>query len=747
MVLDPSFLQDVNVSILPRTDNAYDLGSSSLRWRDAWISREVRANVVRPISDFVIARGYNLLTMAPYVDNALGFRRPYKVERWDGTAWVDVTNAAEWGYLTDGKPSTYIALIGFAYETDKARIRLYYDFGGRWVSAGQLLALTVGHMPRITYVKVEHADDAEFTTNVEILKEVTTAIGVFDGTVLIPTALFWRRYLRIEIAAERDPGTTWGLNLHELAYYSPGLWGGARLVGSMIPIDWDHNRNVTVGGYLDAGSLRIGGTEVVDSARLLKNVRVASLSKGLTAVTVTETTATLKQELGPDSGFFGFLYVEGIRVTASNPVGSTTTLYFQVRALLDDGCLPSDTLVLTDRGAVPISEVKVGDYVYSFSIKDGKFVKRRVLNVIPRGVRPVYRLTTGCRVIEATPNHPFLAVFQNGKERLFYWKRLDELKVGWDIVVSNVIDDGEPYKLPEVPRARTSKKPTIPEYTTEDFMRIVGFFVGDGHIARDKRGKWVVFDEPKNGRFREKYEKLIEKVFNRKPSGSRWRICLYSKQVAELFEKLGLDKKCLEKEVPAWVFSLPLNQRLAFIEGYVDADGERRLHRGGYSRHPRMRMRFDSPNRKLIEQLRLLCITCGLRVSKVMKNRGGKRRRESYSFYARQPRATEHNRPYIISKVKKIEYVGEKEVYDLTIEGEHNFIANGVVVHNSEANLSDWISVTEGGAFDDWLRFIYDAIPHGRTIRAIRLYAYCSVTPSTGYEPVVNIEKVCGLMV
>jgi len=164
-VLDPSFLQDVNVSILPRTDNAYDLGSSTLRWRDVWVSREVRANVVRPISPFVNVSPINLLTMAPYIDNVLGFRKPYKVERWDGTAWVDATTAATWAVLTDCKPSSAIALIGFAYVADRARIRLYYDFGGTWVSPASLLVIYRQHLPSIDYLKVEQADDAGFTTN------------------------------------------------------------------------------------------------------------------------------------------------------------------------------------------------------------------------------------------------------------------------------------------------------------------------------------------------------------------------------------------------------------------------------------------------------------------------------------------------------------------------------------------------------------------------------------------------------
>jgi hypothetical protein len=29
-----------------------------------------------------------------------------------------------------------------------------------------------------------------------------------------------------------------------------------------------------------------------------------------------------------------------------------------------------------------------------------------------------------------------------------------------------------------------------------------------------------------------------------------------------------------------------------------------------------------------------------------------------------------------------VEYVGNEDVYDLTVEGEHEFFANGIVVHN-----------------------------------------------------------------
>jgi len=52
---------------------------------------------------------------------------------------------------------------------------------------------------------------------------------------------------------------------------------------------------------------------------------------------VTYVTRTLHQEATPDPGYDYIVYLESIRVTATNPPGSGTTLHFEVVAYLDDG--------------------------------------------------------------------------------------------------------------------------------------------------------------------------------------------------------------------------------------------------------------------------------------------------------------------------------------------------------------------------------------------------------------------------
>jgi len=95
-------------------------------------------------------------------------------------------------------------------------------------------------------------------------------------------------------------------------------------------------RNLDVNS-INTNSISIAGTQIIDPSRIVKNLRVACISRGLSAVRVTETIETLKQELIPDTEFYWLTYIEGIRIVANNPPGSGATLYFRVRALLDNG--------------------------------------------------------------------------------------------------------------------------------------------------------------------------------------------------------------------------------------------------------------------------------------------------------------------------------------------------------------------------------------------------------------------------
>ena len=67
----------------------------------------------------------------------------------------------------------------------------------------------------------------------------------------------------------------------------------------------------------------------------------------------------------------------------------------------------------------------------------------------------------------------------------------------------------------------------------------------------------------------------------------------------------------MTKRVPRWVFGLPLQQKLAFLGGYLDSDG---YVRNSAKNHDVM---FTSGNNALLEDMSELLVLCGLPTSSI----------------------------------------------------------------------------------------------------------------------------------
>src|SRR5438309_6464043 len=301
---------------------------------------------------------------------------------------------------------------------------------------------------------------------------------------------------------------------------------------------------------------------------------------------------------------------------------------------LPPGCVASGSQVFANPHPVPIELLKPGDYVYSVDASigpSGRYAnslsatvsRRRVSEVVPQGEAEVFELKTKNRTIRATFNHPILALDKTrptGKRVYRYslqWKRLTELRPRDIIAVIKRIPRAEtgPYKLPNI-EYQGSNHIALPEVSSDDFCRIIGYFVGDGYVRFNPRANihQVMFAEPRNGKHREKYVHLLKKVFlGAKVYQDDSVFGVVSRRLALFFRELGLSKSALDKRVPEWVFQLPESQVLAFIEGYCDADGHRRKMRP-LIRRPGW-MCFESPNRELVESMRMLALSVGLRVS------------------------------------------------------------------------------------------------------------------------------------
>ena len=410
---------------------------------------------------------------------------------------------------------------------------------------------------------------------------------------------------------------------------------------------------------------------------------------------------------------------------------------------LPPGCVTSDTVVYANSHPIQVDQLKPGDRVYSLdasiseserypNVLNATVSPKTVLSVIPQGEANVFELSTRTRRIRATYNHPVLSLEKRrpvGSRNYHYrliWKRLVELKRGDIIAVIKKLPQVGPFtfSLPTIP-SRRAEDPAVPSQMTEDFSRVVGYFLGDGFVRfnRDTRIYQVMFAEPRGGKHRENYIDLLKKVF---PGATIYentqQFGVLSRRVAELFRELGLDRHALEKRVPSWVFELPESQKLAFLQGYCDADGYRRsaeplFRRAGW-------MVFESPNRGLIEDIRTLAISIGMRVTNLNSRTrnlsppsGGRYLTTFWGFECNcNSRSSRYGASMIrgnghhavgqglvneflgFERVAKVAPMGRQRVYDVEVEDNQNFIADGIIVHNtSDAPLTVFQSLPLDG--------------------------------------------------
>jgi hypothetical protein len=241
-------------------------------------------------------------------------------------------------------------------------------------------------------------------------------------------------------------------------------------------------------------------------------------------------------------------------------------------------------------------------------------------------------------------------------------------------------------------------------------MQILGHFVGDGFIKRTKRKSLAELRicEPKGSKYRLKYESLYREVLGCRTfdDNDGQKFAVSSVPISSLFKALDLDHRAREKCIPDWIFSLPLDQRLAFIRGYAEADGTIR-HRELTRQLPDAKgvtrmvvltqdmVGVASTNERLVRQLRQLCMISGLRVSNFRQRQ---KRGNVLRTGRKIPGATQFEfdfslktdaRPFKLTRIKSISPLGMRPTYDLQVEDCENFVADGVIVHNTgDAALS-----------------------------------------------------------
>jgi Fe-S cluster assembly protein SufB len=384
-------------------------------------------------------------------------------------------------------------------------------------------------------------------------------------------------------------------------------------------------------------------------------------------------------------------------------------------------CLHAGALVWTTRGQIPIKEIQPGDRVFAYDEERDEFVVAPVRAAAQTGVKQTYEVTVGSRTIRATDNHPFLVLSDDrkpGRQRARYtrrWKTLAELSVGDLVAVPRDLPEfGEPATLPSVQLGR--RKPGIgPFRTSPDLLWLLGYFIGDGSIQDSGRTHRVQFAAPAaDPEVRAEIARIVREQFDLETHvPDDVRVVVNSRALVDWLTWAGFTGGAHGKRVPDWVYGLPRADRLAFLGGWVDADGYIRPDRSGS-------VVLTSVNEPLIRQAAELAELCGLSAagpwewsqpyahdpSRTMTafrlgisgdferldcrnprrtSRFGRRAYAHGSTSARGTSFRTHCTEHLgFARITAIEPYEVEPVWDVEVDGPHNFVAEGLVVHNSE---------------------------------------------------------------
>ena len=381
-------------------------------------------------------------------------------------------------------------------------------------------------------------------------------------------------------------------------------------------------------------------------------------------------------------------------------------------------CLTGDTRVWTaNRGQVPIKEIEPGDSVFAYDETTERFRTVAVRAAAQTDVRQTYEVRVGSRKIRATDNHPVLALRAEpdpGQQQArsgHRWVTVGDLQVGDLIAVPRSLPEwGESRQLPPAPGIRA------PERTSPDLMWLLGLYLGDGKMESSGRTHRIQFAiREKDAEVCTEIVRVVAGLFGLRAiaGADGHRIVIHSKALVDWMWQLGFAGTSRNKRVPDWVFGLPEGERLAFLGGWVDAEGYVRPDQSGS-------VLLTCASAPLVEQAGELAELCGLRVAGPSAftqphrhdltriggtfrlgiigdfERLGCRNPRSTSRFAQRKDAhlatsgrgatfgapvTEH---LGFARVTAIEEFDVEPVYDIEVDGPHNFIAEGLVVHNSE---------------------------------------------------------------
>lgn len=300
-------------------------------------------------------------------------------------------------------------------------------------------------------------------------------------------------------------------------------------------------------------------------------------------------------------------------------------------------CMTGDTSVLmADGKEKPLQDVRPGDMVASY--KDGYLVNRRVLNWANQGVDAIFTITLSSgKKVRANARHPFL-VIRSGVET---WVKLKDLRLG-DNLVSMAVGVKGRQKQNRACVTGVSRKQL--ELKKVQVLETTGMWEASA-VKRDVINLQCVRDYADHT--------TIQNI----GSHTKSRYVLTKSGITtcstSMESALPITTQCLSNKVKNVASVMVTKTLLTYQNVSV-----------------------------MVRRLSLITVTPLVKfVSSFVT--------DATSSFRRGLQKKSYSTQFSTSKIINISPDGEEDVFDIQVEGTENFIANGVVSHNTRWHASD----------------------------------------------------------
>lgn len=365
----------------------------------------------------------------------------------------------------------------------------------------------------------------------------------------------------------------------------------------------------------------------------------------------------------------------------------------QLSDLRDSGCLTRDMrLFRADTGAAvtfgELLDTNATDVPVWATNADGKVVEANLTHAFPSGTKETFKVTLASgAVVEATGNHPFRVV--DG------WTALEDLVPG-----------------ARVATVRALPGPRTPVPMDEDEIVLLAHLLRAGTLVDTQTVRYTSADEADLAAVESAALHRFGIAARRVPgvcSAGTTHLHLSACEpvaserhnpVVEWSATHGLwGKRAWDKRVPRAVFSLPNEQVELFLQHLSGTAGSCTSEPGRRTEHQTGGVGYSTASAKLAQDVRVLLLRIGVQacVREHEDPRGstmytvgtaGSSQRTCLGRVARHGQddadleAGSAN-DLFWDRIVAIDSIGTRDVYDATVDDVHNFICEGLVLHNS----------------------------------------------------------------